>query len=50
MREQLRYWRKECEDAERVGEHERVAECERFIKQCEEVVTAFERAQNRTST
>ena len=46
MRDQLRYWREECESAHHAGDAERIAQCERFIKQCEEVLDSLEQAQN----
>lgn len=39
--EQLAYWRQECEKARQVGDHERLARCERFIHQCELVISAL---------
>src|SRR5690349_7340617 len=39
--EQLAYWRLECEKARQAGDHERLARCERFIHQCELVISAL---------
>ena len=44
MREQLRYWRAECETAEQKGDAERITQCRRYIAQCEMVITALEQA------
>jgi hypothetical protein len=43
-REQLDYWLHECEKARPNGDAERLARCEHFVKQCELVIAALERA------
>jgi hypothetical protein len=42
-KDQLEYWRLECEAAHRTGDTERIARCERFIQQCELVISVLER-------
>jgi hypothetical protein len=42
-REQLRYWQAECDAARRAENMERIALCERSIRQCEVVISALER-------
>ena len=38
-KEQLAYWQKECESAKRAGDSTRIVQCERFIQQCERMVS-----------
>jgi hypothetical protein len=40
-REQLEYWRQQRDIAARQGRPERLAQCERFIRQCELVSSAL---------
>ena len=42
VQEQLKYWQDECEAARRAGDFERLARCERFISQCEIVISALQ--------
>ena len=44
MHEQLIYWKDECEEAHKSGDSDRVERCERFIKQCKQVIGALEGA------
>jgi hypothetical protein len=39
--EQLAYWQRECEAARRSGDSQRIAQCERYITQCEVVIGAL---------
>lgn len=41
VQEQLAYWTKECEAARRSVDQARIAQCERFIAQCELVLSAL---------
>jgi hypothetical protein len=40
--EQLRYWQAECEAAHRFKDANRIVQCERFIKQCEIVISVLD--------
>jgi hypothetical protein len=41
---QLAYWRQECEAARRADDLDRIAQCEKYIAQCERVVSALHEA------
>ena len=40
-RTQLEYWKRECEAARAANDAARLAQCERFIRQCELVIAAL---------
>ena len=42
--EQLAYWERECEDARRRGDDQRVERCEHFIAQCKLMISALQTA------
>ena len=41
---QLTYWQQECEAARETDDLERIARCEKYIAQCELVVSALREA------
>ncbi|HEY0339019.1 MAG TPA: hypothetical protein VGC70_16870 [Burkholderiales bacterium] len=41
---QLAYWQQECETAHRTNDVKRIARCEKYIAQCELVVSALHEA------
>jgi hypothetical protein len=46
-KEQLKYWQGEYEAARLAADFQRLAQCKRFIKQCELVVSALDDAAKR---
>jgi hypothetical protein len=44
MQEQLQYWKSECDAARKSGDLSRIARCERYIRQCEQVISVLEHA------
>jgi hypothetical protein len=44
--ELLAYWKKECEAAERAKDAVRIARCQKFIAQCELVISALQSAKS----
>jgi hypothetical protein len=48
MRAQLQYWRKEYAAASAQHDADRLSECERFIRQCEDVIAALVTAERST--
>ena len=38
-KEQLAYWQKECEAARTANDSARLAQCERFVVQCERMIS-----------
>jgi hypothetical protein len=45
LQSQLAYWKDECEIARRCNDLERIARCEKFIAQCELVISALRDAE-----
>ena len=46
--EQMRYWQVEREKARHAHDAERIERCERFIAQCEVMISALERTDRST--
>jgi hypothetical protein len=49
-REQLAYWKKECEAARLAVDEARIAQCERFTAQCELMIVALTAAKQNAAT
>lgn len=46
-KEELQHWKAEVAAARSIGDKRRIARCERFIKQCEKIIAALERAKTK---